>query len=41
VVPSGGLAGGVCWTPDGRTMFVNLRSGTLAVRRTDGGAIGT
>jgi secreted PhoX family phosphatase len=41
VAPSGGLAGGVCWTPDGRTMFVNLRGSTLAVRRNDGGLIGT
>jgi secreted PhoX family phosphatase len=37
---TGGRASGVCWTPDGRTMFLNLRAGTLAVRRSDGGAIG-
>jgi secreted PhoX family phosphatase len=40
VAPAGGLASGVCWTPDGRTMFVNLRGGTMAVRRNDGGPIG-
>ncbi len=40
VAPTGSVAGGVCWTPDGRTMFLNLRNGTLAVRRHDGGPIG-
>jgi secreted PhoX family phosphatase len=38
--PGGGRASGMCWTPDGRTMFLNLRAGTVAVRRSDGGPIG-
>jgi secreted PhoX family phosphatase len=39
--PAGGKSGGLCWTPDGRTMFLNLRTGTLAIRRGDGGPIGS
>jgi secreted PhoX family phosphatase len=37
---AGGRAGGACWTPDGRTLFLNLGGSTLAVRRPDGSPIG-